>query len=86
MEAGPKEKDVGLIHYAKRYDAPLSDFLRQARIKSENQFLVLFDSIWKDYTYTGRSTGSYIVFYKGVPIDHLTHVPGPVAQDSAGIE
>ena len=31
---------------------------------------------------TGRSTGAYIIFYQGRPIDHGTHVPGPVAQSS----
>ena len=35
---------------------------------------------------TGRSTGAYIIFYQGVPIDHGTHVPGPVAQSSAESE
>ena len=29
---------------------------------------------------TGISTGAYIIFYQGGPIDHGTHVPGPVAQ------
>ena len=48
--------------------------------------MVLSDSIWKDYTDTGRSTGSYIVFYKGIPFDHCTHVPGPVSQSSAESE
>ena len=30
--------------------------------------------------------GAYIIFYQGGPIDHGTHVPGPVAQSSAEIE
>ena len=33
-----------------------------------------------------RSTGAYIIFYHGEPIDHGTHVPGPVAQSSAESE
>ena len=48
--------------------------------------MVFSYSIWQDYPDTGRSTGAYIVFYQGVPIDHFTHVPGPVAQYSADIE
>ena len=44
------------------------------------------DSSWQDFPDTGRSTGAYIIFYQGVPIDHVTHVPGPVAQSSAEIE
>ena len=38
------------------------------------------DSSWQDCLDTGRSTGAYITLYQGWPIDHGTHVPGPVAQ------
>ena len=44
------------------------------------------DSSWQDCPDTGRSTGSYIIYYQGGPIDHGTHVPGPVAQSSAESE
>ena len=44
------------------------------------------DSSWQDCLYTGISTGEYIIFYQGGPIDHDTHVPGPVAQFSAESE
>ena len=44
------------------------------------------DSSWKDCPDTGRSTGAYIIFYQGGPIEHGTHVPGPVAQSSAESE
>ena len=44
------------------------------------------DSGWQNFPDTGRSTGSYIIFYQGLPIDHGTHVPGPVAQSSAESE
>ena len=44
------------------------------------------DSSWKDYPDTGRSTGAYIIFYQGGPIEHGTHVPGPVSQSSAESE
>ena len=40
------------------------------------------DSSWQDCPDTGRSTGAYIILYKGGPIDHGTHVTGPVAQSS----
>ena len=57
-------------------DAPLSDLLRQASIKTENQLMDLSDSSWKYCTDTGRSIGSYIIFYQGLTIDHVTDVPG----------
>ena len=44
------------------------------------------DSSWQDFPDTGRSTGAYIILYQGGPIDHGTHVPGPVAQSSAESE
>ena len=39
-----------------------------------------YDSIWQDCPDTGRSTGAYIIFYQGGPIDHGTHAPGTVSQ------
>ena len=45
--------------------------------------MALSDSRWQDCPDTGRSTGAYIIFYQGGPIEHVTHVPGPVAQSSA---
>ena len=44
------------------------------------------DSSWQDCPDTGRSTGEYIIFYQGGPIDHGVHVPGPVAKSSAESE
>ena len=44
---------------------------------------MLSDYSWKYFPDIGRSTGEYILFYQGVPIDHFTHVLGPVAQSSA---
>ena len=44
------------------------------------------DSSWQDFPDTGRSTGAYNIFYQGGPIDHGTHVTGPVPQFSSEIE
>ena len=44
------------------------------------------DSSWQDCPDTCISTGAYIIFHQGGPIDHGTHVPGPVAQSSAESE
>ena len=67
-------------------DAPLSDLLRQASIKNENHLMDFYDSSWQDCPDTGRSTGSYMIFYQGGSIYHGTHVPGPVDKSSAEIE
>ena len=78
--------NLGLKYCSKIEDAPLSDLLVQARIKTENKFMVLSHYIWQDFPDTGRSTGVFIMFYQGGPIDHYTNVPGPVSQSSADIE
>ena len=64
-------------------DAHISDMLRQASINTENQLMAFSDSSWKDCPDTGRSTGSYIIFYQGGPIYHGTHVTGPVSKSCA---
>ena len=79
-------KTLGLKYYADLNDAPVTDLLRPANIKTKNHLMDFSDSSWKDCPYTGRSTGAYILFYQGGPIDHGTHVPVPVAQSSAEIE
>ena len=77
---------MGLKYYAGLNDAPVTDISRQANIKTKNHLMVFSDSSWQDFPDTGRSTGVYIIFYQGGPIDHGTHVPGPVAQSSAESE
>ena len=79
-------KTLGLKYYADLYDAPATGLSRQASIKTNNHLMSFSDSSWQDFPDTGRSTGAYIIFYQGGPIDHGTHVPGPVAQSSAKIK
>ena len=73
-------KTLGLKYYADMNDAPVTDLLRKYSIKNENQLMPFSDSSWQDCPDTGRSTGEYIFFYQGGPIDYGTHVPGPVSQ------
>ena len=60
---------MGLKYYADLNDALVPD--------------ICSDSIWQYCPDTGRSTGAYIIFYQGGPIDHGTHVTVPFAQYSA---
>ena len=71
---------LSLQYYAGLNDAPVTDILRQSNIKTENHLMDFSDSSQRDCPYTGRSTGAYIIFYQVGPIDHETHIPGPVAQ------
>ena len=77
---------MGLKYYEDMNDAPLSDLLRQAIIKTENHLMYFSGSSWQDFPDTVRSTGAYIIFYRGGPIDHVTHVPGTVFKSSAESE
>ena len=67
-------------------DAPLSDLSRQASIDTENQLMAFYDSSWKYCPDTGIITVVYTIFYQVGPIDHGTHIPGPVAQSSVEIQ
>ena len=77
------DKALGLKYYYAMKDAPLYDLLRKSNIKTKNQLRAFYDSSCQDFSDTGRSTGEYIIFYQGGPIDHGTHVLGPVAQSIA---
>ena len=74
---------LGLKYYFDMENAPLSGLLRQDNIDTKKELMALSDSSCKYFPDTGGSTGAYIIFYQGGPIDHSTHVPGPVAQLSA---
>ena len=79
-------KTLVLKYYADLNDATVTDLLRQANIKTKNHLIAFYYSSWQDCPDTGRSTGAYIIFYQGGPIDHGKHVPGPVPQSSAESE
>ena len=67
---------LGLKCYADMNDAPVSEQLRQASINTKNQYMALSDSSCKYCTNTGRSTGSYIIFYQCGPIEYeCYHIP-----------
>ena len=75
-------KSLGLKYYADMNDAPVSELLRKAIIKTENNLMNFSDYSWQDFPYTGRIAGEYNIFYQGGTIEHCTHVPGRVAQSS----
>ena len=77
-----ENKALVLNYYAGMKDAHLSDLLKQAIIKTENQLMDLSDSSCQDFTDTGRITGSYIIFYQYGTIDHVTYVPEPVSKSN----
>ena len=81
-----EKKTLGLDYYVNINEAPVSDLLRQASIKNENHLMAFSYSSWQDCPDTGRSTGTYIIFYQGGPINHGTHLPVPVNQSSSEVD
>ena len=79
-------KTLGLKYYEYLNDAPVTYLFRQSNIKTKTHLMAFSDSSWQYFPDTGRSTGAYIIFYQGGPIDHIRHVPGTVAQSSAESE
>ena len=51
-------KTLGLKYYAGINNAPVTDLLRQASIKTENHLMAFSDSSWQDFPDTDRSTGA----------------------------
>ena len=79
-------KTLGLKYYADMNDAPATDLLIQASIKTENHLMDFSGSSWQDFPYTGRSTGAYIIFYQCGKFYHGTHFTGPFSRSSAESE
>ena len=52
-------KTLGMKYYADLNDAPVTDLLRQANIKTKNHLMDFSDSSWQDCPGTGRSTRAY---------------------------
>ena len=79
-------KTLGLKYYADLNDAPLTNLLRQANIKTKNHLMDFSDYSWQAFPDTGRNKRAYIIFYQCGTIDHGTHVLVPVAQSGAESE
>ena len=77
---------MGLQYYVDINYAPVTDLLRQAIIKNENYLMDFSASNLQYCPDTSKSTGTYIIFYQVGPIDHVTHVPGPVDRSSVESE
>ena len=75
-----------LKYHAYLNDSPVNDLMRQTNNETKNHLMDFSDSSWKYCPESGRSTGAYNIFYQFGPIDHVTHVPGPVTQSSAESE
>ena len=76
----------GLKFYRHIEDSPMYDLLKQNNVKLDHNMFGMHDSSWQDCPDTGRSTGAYIIFSQGGPVDFATFVPVPIAMSSAEAE
>ena len=70
---------LGLRYYSQIEDAPLSELFIHSIIHTDNQLMMFSNCTWYDCPDTYGSTGTYVLFYQGVPIDNIAHVIIPVA-------
>ena len=67
--------------------SPIGKILHQSNISLNDNLTVTFtDASWQDDIDTGRSTGGYIIFKLGGPIDHRCHLPIPIALSTGEAE
>ncbi|MGH7954479.1 MAG: hypothetical protein ACREOZ_00810, partial [Gloeomargaritales cyanobacterium] len=78
--------NCGLTFYGDVLQAPVTKLLRDHEIPSQRDLYSFSDSSWQDCPDSGRSTGSYIIFYQGGVVDHSSFVPDPVALSSGEAE
>ena len=62
-------KTLGLKYYVDMNDAPVTDLLRQAIIKTENKFMDFSDSSWQDFQ-TLEEVQEHTLFY--IKVGQLT--------------
>ncbi|MGH3054708.1 MAG: reverse transcriptase domain-containing protein, partial [Gaiellaceae bacterium] len=77
---------LGIKFYSNIADAPVTQLLRSQNITPSSNFYSFSDSSWQDCPTSGRSTGSYLIFYQGGVVDHSSFVPTPVAMSSGEAE
>ena len=76
------------IHfYSDINSSPIGHILHQSDLSLNDKLTVTFtDASWQDDVDTGRSTGGYIIFKSGGPIDHRCHLPVPIALSTGEAE
>ena len=78
--------NLGLKYYHQWNESPVYTILKSNDIMTTHNLFGTHDSSWQDCPDTGKSTGCYIHFMQGGPVDFSTFVPSPVAMSSAESE
>ena len=69
-------KYLELRYHSNKVYAPLFEVLKQDSINTENQLMVLYDSICQNSLNNGLNTGAYVLFYEGgqLIISHIFQI------------
>lgn len=86
LEYLKKNQNRGLKYYNDVKDSPIYEILAQYGIDPVHALFGTHDASWQDCQDTARSTGSYIHFAQGSPVDFSSYVPSPIAMSSAEAE
>ena len=82
-----KYPNKAIQYYSILNTSPLHNTLQEAKIGLNDKLTVTFtDASWQDCVGTGKSTGGYVTFKSGGSIDHMSHLPIPVALSSEEAE
>ena len=77
---------LGIKYYHNITSAPVHKILLETGMPVIHDLVGMHDSSWQDCPDTGRSTGSYVHFAQGGPVDFAAYVPSPVAMSSVEAE
>ena len=75
--------NYGLQYYSNWTTSPVYKIISDNNITTSTSLISFSDSNWQDDHGTARSTGAYIIFYQGGPVDFSSNLPQPIALSSA---
>ena len=77
---------LGIKYYSDWEQSPLCNLLKNNGLPTKNELVTFSDSSWQDDIDTSRSTGCYLITYRGGIVDQSSNIPEPVALSSAEAE
>ena len=78
--------DCAIKYYSDYQSAPVYNILKDNGVDTSNELITFTDSSWQDDPDTSRSTGCYLIMYRGGVVDHSSNLPDPIALSSAEAE
>ena len=76
----------GVKFYSNASESPINQMLKEQKLVIDHLLLGFSDSSWNNDADTGRSTGCYLITYKGGVVGHSSILPDPIALSSVEAE